>query len=318
MTREERTRMTENPNRGEERLARFHEALAAIGAGDVRALESLLARHPELVRDRLEEAAGTEGEGYFARPYLLGFVAENPIRTGKLPANIVEVTRAILRAAKREGVESFGEQVDFALSLVASGRVAREQGVQGELIDVLCEAGADPERALLPALAHREVAAVERLLARGARRTLLAAVATGQKEEVARLARQADRTDRQAAFAAAALYGQADTLALLIDSGVDVDAYNPPGLHPHGTALHQAVAAGSLAAVQVLASAGADLGARDSRYSGTPLGWAEHLGQTEIAAYLRGCAAKSDRGSALTPGPSPGPPSRPPGEGSEA
>lgn len=272
----------------------FREAVSAIDTGDGKALEALLARHPRLVRERLADPdGGKTGEDYFERPYLLWFVAENPIRTGKLPANIAEVTRAILRAATREGVESFGEQVEYALELVVSGRVARECGVEGELIDVLCAAGADPNRALVPALAHREVAAAERLLARGARLTLLAAVCMGRKDELLRLAREADRKDRQEALAGAAVYGQADTLALLIDSGVDVSAFHPPGFHPHGTALHHAVAAGSLAAVRVLVEAGADLGARDLRYSGTPLGWAEHLGQTEIAAFLRGRLAEA-------------------------
>jgi peptide-methionine (S)-S-oxide reductase len=260
----------------------FREAVSAIDAGDVSALERLLAAHPELVRDRIDY-----GEGYFRQPYLLWFVAENPVRKGKLPKNIAEVTRAILRAAERERVDSLREQLDYALGLVGSGRVARECGVQRELIDVLADAGADPDGALVPALAHREVAGAERLLERGARLTLLAAVCTGRTEDVARLAREARADDRQAALAGAALYGQAHTLALLIDLGVDLDAYSPPGFHPHGTALHHAVDSGSLDAVKVLVEAGADLGMRDRIYEGTPLDWAEHLKRPEIGAYLR-------------------------------
>ena len=116
----------------------FREAVSAIDAGDVNALEHLLATQPRLVRDRIDC-----GEGYFRRPYLFWFVAENPIRNGRLPGNIVEVTRAILKAAERQRVDSLGEQVDYALQLVCSGRVARECGVQRELIDVLGDAGAD-------------------------------------------------------------------------------------------------------------------------------------------------------------------------------
>lgn len=261
----------------------FREAVSAIDAGDVSALERLLAAHPELVRDRLEEGEG--GEEYFRRPYLLWFVAENPIRNGRLPENIAQVTRTILEAAERQG--SLREQLDYALALVCSGRVAREHGAQGELIDVLCDAGADPDSALLPALTHTELAAAERLLERGAQLTLLAAVCTGRADDIARLARRAGAEDRQAAFAGAALYGQAPALALLIDLGVDLNAYSPPGLHPHGTALHHAVGSGSLDAVKVLVDAGADLGTRDRIYQGTPLDWAEHLQSTEIVAYLR-------------------------------
>jgi peptide-methionine (S)-S-oxide reductase len=262
----------------------FREAVSAIDAGDVSALECLLSAHPELVRDRLDD--DEEGEVYFQRPYLLWFVAENPIRKGKLPQNIVQVTHAILEAAERQG--SLEEQIDYALALVCSGRVARESGAQGELIDVLCDGGADPNGALVPALAHGELAAAERLLGRGAGLTLLVAVCMGRAEDVARLAPVASAEERQSAFAGAALYGRAQTLALLIDLGVDLNAYSPAGFHPHATALHHAVDSGSLDAVRVLVEAGADLSTRDRVHEGTPLGWAEHLQRTEIAAYLRG------------------------------
>ncbi len=260
----------------------FREAVSAIDAGDVNALESLLSAHPELVRDRLDS-----GEGYFRQPYLLWFVAENPIRNGRLPENIAQVTRAILQAAERQGVDSLREQLDYALALVCSGRVPREHGVQCELIDVLIDDGADPGGALVPALAHRELDAVERLLERGAKLTLLTAVCTGRAEDVTRLLPEASAVCRSSALAAAALYGQPHTLALLIDSGVDVNAYSPPSFHPHATALHHAVDSGSLGAVKVLVEAGADLGTKDRVYQGTPHDWAEYLQRPEIAAYLR-------------------------------
>ena len=150
----------------------FAEAVSAIDAGDLGALRALLATRPELLTERLENGR----DDYFARPYLLWFVAENPIRTGTLPPNIVEVTRLLL--------ESGAEGRDYALELVVSGKVPREQGVQPELIDALVEAGADPN-CLDPALAHQENAAAERLLERGARETLVAAVCLGRPCDVA-------------------------------------------------------------------------------------------------------------------------------------
>ncbi|MBC8647630.1 MAG: hypothetical protein H7X85_10730, partial [Thermoanaerobaculia bacterium] len=158
----------------------FREAVGAIDAGDVAGLERLLAVHPRLVRDRLEY-----GWGYFRNPYLLWFVAENPVRNGKLPANIAEVTRTILHAAESEGAETYQEQIDYALALVCSGRVPRESGLQRQLIDVLVDSGARPDGALLPALAHREIAAVERLLERGAALTLPTAVCTRRMADIA-------------------------------------------------------------------------------------------------------------------------------------
>ncbi len=118
--------------------------------------------------------------------------------------------------------------------------------------------------------------------------TLLAAVCTGRTAEVARLGRAASTEDRQAALAGAALYGRAEILAMLIDLGVDLNSFGPPGFHPHGTALHHAVDSGSLEAVRLLVEAGAELGMKDKVHQGTPLDWAVHLQRTEIAAYLRG------------------------------
>ncbi len=260
----------------------FRAAVAALDAGDASALEGLLAAHPGLARDRLDY-----GEGYFRRPYLLWFVAENPIRTGKLPENIAPLTRTILQAMTSQGAEGCGQPIDYALELVCSGRVPRECGVQRELIDVLGDAGADPDGALVSALAHRELAAAERLLERGATWTLLAAVCTGRMADVARLGQVASPAERQLAFVAAALYGHAGSLRHLLDLGVDLDAYSPPGFHPHGTALHHAVDSGSLEAVEVLVEAGAAPGTRDRLYQATPLDWAEYLERPEIAAYLR-------------------------------
>lgn len=255
-------------------------AVAAIDAGDVAALEALMSAHPQLVRERFDG-----GEGYFRRPYLLWFVAENPIRNGRLPENILEVTRAILRAARRQ--ESFQEQIDYALGLVCTGCVARECGVQLSLIDVLVDAGASPGTPD-SALSHREHEAVEHLLERGAELTLATAVCTGRAEAAALLAKSASAAERQVALQAAAVCGKAEALAMLIDGGVDLSAFGPEGFHSHSTALHQAVNSGSLDAVRTLVEAGADRVIRDRMFDGTPLGWAEHLGRTEIAAYLRG------------------------------
>jgi peptide-methionine (S)-S-oxide reductase len=263
------------------------EAISAIDAGDIGALGRILATNPELLRERIEN-----GEtGYFARPYLLWFVAGNPVREERLAPNIVDVTRFIIEAARLEGVENLKEQLDYAIALVASGRVPRESGVQLALIDALADAGGDPESGMHPALAHRELQAVEQLLARGAKLTLTAAIGTGRTDDIPRLAPNAD--DRQYALAAAAFYGDPRSLELLLDLGVDVNAFAPEGFHAHATPLHHAVDSKSLEAVKLLVEAGAKLDTKDGVYGGTPLGWAEYLGRPEIAAYLRTRAVSS-------------------------
>ena len=59
----------------------FREAVEAIDAGNVSVLKGLLAIYPELVMRPLD----LPEEGYFKNPYLLWFIADNPIRHEKLP-----------------------------------------------------------------------------------------------------------------------------------------------------------------------------------------------------------------------------------------
>lgn len=253
----------------------FPEALAAIDGGDVDRLEELLRANPELVRERFEFG----DEAYFREPYLLWFIAENPVRNGRLPANIANVGRVLLQAG--------ADQVDYALALVSSGRVPRECGVQRELMDVLLDAGADPNEAMTPALTHRERDAAEHLLARGARMTVVAAACTGRIDDLERLWSDASTDDRQMALSGAALHGDAEMLARIVAlGGVDLDAFSPAGFHAHATALHHAIDAGSLEAVQVLVDAGARTDIRDRAFGGTALDWAQYLERTEIASFL--------------------------------
>ncbi len=286
----------------------FQRAVAAIDAGDVDAIERLLNANPELVRDRLiapgdwlRDLVDGALEGYFHEPYLLWFVAENPIRNDKLPSNIADVTRLIIAKARSENVAEIQAQLDYTLGLVCTGRVARECGVQIELIDLLIDAGAKVG-SLNGVLAHHEIDAAKRLIEHGAELTLTAAICLERGDDVQRLLSQASSEERRIALAAAALYGNADMLTLLIDHSnslgssdnrdLDISGYAPPGFHAHATPLHHAVDSGSLPAVKVLVQAGADLGVKDRIYHGTPLDWAEYLKRPDIAAYLREAATE--------------------------
>jgi hypothetical protein len=282
----------------------FCEAVAAIDAGDVATVQRLTNEHPRLVRDRLKapgawlrDKVGGALNGFFKKPYLLWFVAEDPVRNDTLPKNIAQVARTIIDAAKREGVDSLQEQLDYALRLVAWSWVAHRCGVQLELIDVLVDAGALPNGVPDNALVNGHFAAAERLLERGAAVTLPTAACLARWDDVARLAPTTSARDKQMAFVLAALNGKAEALVRLMPYGVDVNAPSKD-LYSHATALHHAVCSGSLDAVKVLVEAGAKLTAKDSAHHGTPLGWAEHYvseqKQTDaatryaaIAAYLR-------------------------------
>ncbi len=227
----------------------------------------------------------------------LWFVAEDPVRNGTLPQNIAAVTRSIIHAAQREGTSTLQEQLDYALTLVSWSWIARQRGVQIELIDVLVDAGAAFDGNPNNALVNGNFAAAEHLIRRGANLTLAAALCLGRRDDVDRLLTTASEQQKRFSFVLSALNGKADALRRMIRAGVDVNA--PSGeLYSHGTPLHHAVFSGSLEAVKVLVEAGADLSTTDSAWGATPLGWAEHSlsegkedgpGKQygEIATYLR-------------------------------
>lgn len=280
----------------------FREAVSHIDAGEADKLQRFLDDNPQLVHVRLESPGSwlrdlVDGalEGYFKQPYLLWFVAENPIRHEKLPTNIVHITKTIIAAAQQERVESLQEQLDYALGLVVTGRVPREAGMQLELMDVLIDAGATPGPGH-GALSGRNLEAAAHLVKRGGELTLATAICLDRDTDVERLAMEASARDKQIALVATALNGKAKAVARLLQLGVDIDAYST-GIHTHATALHHAVDSGSLETVKVLVEAGARLDTKDKVYQGTPLDWAEYEGRAEIADYLRKRVASEEDGA---------------------
>ena len=284
--------------------SRFREAVASIDAGDIATLERLLTATPALVRERLEapgawlrDKVGKSLDGFFQRPYLLWFVAEDPVRNGTLPENIAAVARTIIDAARRESPSNLQEQIDYALTLVSWSWIARQHGVQIGLIDVLVDAGAAFDGNPNNALVNGNFAAAERLVRRGADVTLEVALCLGWWDDVDRLLPTVSDKGKQYALVLSALNGKPDAVRRMLDAGADRNAPSA-GLYSHGTPLHHAVSSGSLEVVKVLVERGADINAKDSAWGGTPRGWAEYyLGEgndkqsekqySEIAAYLR-------------------------------
>lgn len=282
--------------------ALFREAVPAIDVGDVAGLQRLLDDHRDLAGARLEAAGpwlrdriGAALDGFFARPYLLWFVAEDPVLNDRLPANVVDVIAVITAAVRRDAPGSLQEQLDSTLPLVCWSGVAARCGVQLAMIDALIDAGAAPAGNAHNALVNGHIAAAEHLVARGGDLTLATALCLGRLDEVPRLAAAASPAERQFAFVLAALNGRADAVTWMARDGVPI---NEPSqdLYAHGTPLHHAVCSGSLDTVRALVEAGADVTRPDSAWHGTPLGWARHYVEeaapdkrdryAAIAAYL--------------------------------
>jgi peptide-methionine (S)-S-oxide reductase len=258
----------------------FQQAVVLIGKGDVPALDRLLTDHPDLAWKRLtapglwlREKVGDALDGFFKDPYLLWFVAEDVPVFGRLPKNIAEVTRTILRSA--QGAPELQEQLDSTLRLVCWSGVAERCGVQIELIDALLDAGASPVGGPDNALVNGHIALAEHLAERGAKLTLAAAACLGRWDDARRLSATASESEKQFALVLAALNGKTDAVKCLVQAGADVNRPSAD-LYAHGTPLHHAVCSGSLATVQALVEAGAATETLDTAWNGTPLGWAEH------------------------------------------
>lgn len=227
--------------------AAFRRAVNLIDAGDTAGLRAYLGQHPKLVHQHVV----FEGGNYFRNPTLLEFVAENPVRRGTLPGNIVQVAEVIVDA----GVERAA--LNETLMLVSAGSVSRECGVQLPLIDLFCDRGADPSSAIQATALHGEFEAVNALIRRGARVELPVAAALGRIDEFRRLLPTADSEDRHLALALASQFGHIEIVRLLLDAGEDPNRYNPVGGHAHTTPLHQAAGEGYDEFVRLLIERGA-------------------------------------------------------------
>ncbi len=260
----------------------FRQALDFMDEGNLPDLATHLEKYPHLISQRVV----FEGDNYFTEPTLIEFVAENPIRQGKTPENIIEVTQLLLSAGAKDNKPA----LDSTLTLVASGRVARECGVQEPLLDLLCSYGADPQLGLESSLLESEFAAAKRLISLGASMDLAAAAALNQIDDVKILLAGADENQVQLALALSAQHGCSEVVSLLLDAGADPNRFNPPGGHSHCTALHCAAIAGHIETVKVLVEAGARFDIGDIHHDVSAVAWAAHANNKEIVDYFESLA----------------------------
>ncbi len=260
----------------------FRAAIAALQAGDAAALGRLLDAEPRLLRERIVEPdcyREAERPQYFRDPKLFWFIANNPTLMQAMPASLVDVARTMLdRGVNRA-------DIDYALELVMTSSPAREQGLQGPLVALLLAAGgtASPQ-AILATLAHREVAPVQALLDAGYPLTAPIAAAMGRVDRLPELLRAASPDDVQAALGLAVLNRCNDAAQMALDAGAEPGGFLP--IHAHSTALHQAALDGNLDLISLLVARGAPTDIRDTLWDGTPVGWAEHAGQTAAVELL--------------------------------
>ncbi len=275
----------------------FESAVEAIITGDEPALDHLLRAHPELVRARSSIVTCHDPPRHAAT--LLHYIAANGVEgyRQKTPPNAVEIATRLLRAgAEPDALAGMYGGQHTTMSMLVSSAHPAGAGLQVALAETLLDFGAAVDghgsgewtSPLMTALAFGYRDTAEALVRRGARVTNIAAAAgLGRTQQVRELLPSSDSAARHKALALAAQHGQNEVVRVLIEAGEDLSRYNPEGNHAHSTPLHQAALAGHEQTVRLLVQHGARLDIRDTIFDATPLGWAEHGGQTAIADFLR-------------------------------
>lgn len=261
----------ERPFRGDSEGREFEAAVDAVVTGDLSTLESLVRRHPDLVRAR---SARTHAAT------LLHYVAANGVEgyRQQTPPNAVAVARFLLQAgAEVDALASTysGGWYETTMNLLVSSAHPAGAGLQAALVEVLLDFGAaingvkDDDTPLMTALDFGYGDAAETLARRGARVDNVVAAAALDRADLIR--------------------------SVVVDKGTlrsDVPLVAPPWLRlPHDAKAHIELALAyackfrRTAVAEFLLDNGVDPAAKDG-YEMTALHWAAANGCTDLVKGL--------------------------------
>src|SRR6185369_13564011 len=209
-------------------VARFERAADAIVSGDLKTLDQLLRKHPELTRARSPRKHNST---------LLHYISANGIEDfrQKTPNNIVEIAGRLLAAGADVNAESDaygGRSTTFGLT--ATSCHPQDAGVQLPLMSLLIDHGAiidgpDGGSAVHGARCNGRGEAAEFLAERGAKLDLESAAGVGRLDIVksfftddGKLKRPATQQKLFNAFAWACQFGHSDVVDFLLHGGVSV------------------------------------------------------------------------------------------------
>lgn len=265
-------------------VAHFEAAADAVVAGQFAAVKRLLSNHPALVHARSTREH---------RATLLHYSGANAVEgyRQKTPTNAVQIAALLLKAGAEVDADlDYGTKRkthpertgSTTLALVATSCHPAAAGVQLPLLDLLLEHGASVNglpggwNPLIAALHNGRGTAAAHLAERGAALDLEGAAGVGRLDVVKRfyakdgsLKAGATQAQMEMGMMWACQYGHARVVEFLLENGFDVAA------QPHGeTGLHWAAYAGHARIVTLFLRRKASVHTTDTRFGGTPLGWA--------------------------------------------
>jgi len=264
----------------------FEAAVDAIVAGEAEELAALVARAPAIVHAR---------SPFGHHRTLLQHVAANGIESSRQwqsPSNAVEIARILIGAGADVDAPSDGPGGGWtALTLLVTSEHPAKAGVQADLVEVLCRAGAKPDgieddgKPLWEAIKFAYTPAVDALVRCGARvDNLIFAASAGDREAVSRYFDAEGKLDL-------------DRSATPAWAWRDWGERRLPGLardHMLEYALIHAAVHGRREVVELLLSKGPDLAVREPFWNNTALDAAQYNRHAAIAALI--AAASATRG----------------------
>lgn len=270
-------------------VSEFEAGVDAIICGDLKALEELLARNPNLTQQRSTREH---------RATLLHYISANGVEgyRQKTPQNIVEIAKLLLESGADVDAEAdvYGGG-STTLGLAATSGHPELAGVQEALLQLLLDYGARIEKpnlagngqgAVIACLANGRRRAAVFLASRGASLNLESASGVGRLDVVKTYFRTdgtlippATKRELQAGFLWACMYGYEDVAAFLLEHGAEVRDAADTG----ATGLHWAAGGGHVGIVKRLLDLRSPL-EEANRWGGTVLEHAGHGFEHEISS----------------------------------
>ena len=281
--------------------AKFHPAIAAIKAGDLDELESLVSQapslatarssksHPTLLQCLTLDACDVPNKVDMAKVLIDAGAEINGPLVACASGNNVEVAAALLEAGALINGAGGWSPLEEALYwgsndvrdlLLERGASINNLRIASGLGRVdLIEAFFNSDGSLKPEAGRIEWPFTDPLTSNipSPIKQQLQATIDGWSHESQDIINNA--------IVYACMHNQIEAAKLLLRKGAEIDAI-PPGFHYPGTGLHNAAGNGHRAMVEFLIEQGADANVKDQERGGSPAGWAAYGGHVELSDFL--------------------------------